>query len=198
MINQSESTANFTEVASYKPQSASTNSAQRPRRPAESHPGELGFFPDSPDALRPVLRAIEECRAKAPGDFQRILVILAPPDRARSRLAGRLAKCSNTTLVTTASIRQRHLLERLMRPCFEGGRPVIAIDQAEYLGGEELEALNLLINLTPAVLVLLATAQGCRTWEQRWPLEAGRIRRRTHLVLDLRSIRDTARETIRQ
>jgi hypothetical protein len=130
---------------------------------------------------------VEECRAKPPDDFQRIVVILAPPDRQRSRLCGALAQRCRATLLTAASIRQRHLLQPLVRLCLQGGRPILAIDQAEYLGREELQTLKLLINLTPAVLLLLSTAPAYRNWNQRWPIEASQIRRRTHLVLERRS-----------
>jgi hypothetical protein len=192
-MNELIQTGKSLEAVSHDPPTQTPNSAPRHRRAAESHPGELettDTVANSPDSFDPVLRAVEECRAKPAGDFQRIVVVLAPPDRARSRLCGALAQRCGATLVTAASIRQRHLLEQVMRPCFYGGRPVLAIDQAEYLGREELDTLKLLINLTPVVLVLLSTAQAYRAWDQRWPIEARQIRRRAHLVLERRPIRE--------
>jgi hypothetical protein len=200
-MNPPEMIGSFMKDVSHDPPTPAPNSAPRQTRAAESHPGELET-PDtvasSPDSFQPVLRAVADCRAKPDGDFQRIVVVLAPADRARARLGGALARRCCAILVTAASIRQRHLLEPLVRLCLEGGRPVLAVDEAEYLGREELEILKVLINLTPAVLVLLSTAPAYRTWSQRWPIEARQLRRRTHLVLERRPLRELLDQFISQ
>jgi hypothetical protein len=187
MKNDSISNAILSEAVSYGPPTQTPHSAFSHWPIAESHPGALetaDTVANSPDSFDHVLRAVEACRLKPAGDFQRIVVILAPPDRQRSRLGGALAKRTRAIVATVASIRQRPRLEQLVGPSSPGLRPVLVVDQAEYLGRAELDFIKLLINLTPVVPVLLTTAPAYHRWRHCWPNEARQIHRRTHLVLE--------------
>jgi hypothetical protein len=185
MKNELIPTRRLLEAVSYDPPTLAPTSAHRHYRMAESHPGELETMDtvaNSPDSFDPILEAVQECRTQPFGDFQRIVVILAPPDRPRARLASTLAKQNRATVTTVATLRRRHPLEQLLRPWCSKGRPVVVIDQGESLDCEELYFLKLLINLTPVVIVLLATARAYQAWRQSWPVEARQIHRRTHMV----------------
>jgi hypothetical protein len=181
-------------------------SAPRFDREAESHPGELETLDtvaNSPDTFHHVLSAVQECQAKPLANFQRIVLVLAPADRARSQLAAAVAKRSRAKLTAASSL---HLLvgrrcsaaeimgkaaalpnrhEAWTKPA-SMHRPVLVVDQGESLDREQLDFLKLLINLTPAVLLLLATVPAYYRWRQSWPVEARQIHRRTHLILERR------------
>jgi hypothetical protein len=163
----------------------------------------LDTVANSPDTFHHVLRAVQECQAKPAGHFQRIVLVLAPADRARSQLAAAIAKRTKAGLLTASSF---HLLVGRRGPAaqimgkaaalsYRSGfsiapastrRPVLLIDQSESLRREQLDFLKLHINLTPVVLVLLATVEAYYHWRQAWPVEARQIHRRTHLVLERR------------
>jgi hypothetical protein len=185
------------------------HSAPRFDREAESHPGELETLDtvaNSPDTFHHVLCAVQECQAKPPANFQRIVLVLAPADRARSHLAAAVAKRAGASVMTPASLRvtvgRRCPAAQIMGksaalPYLSEGsavpasvrRPVLVIDQGESFSREQLDFLKLLINLTPVVLVLLATVAAYYRWRQSWPVEARQIHRRTHLVLERREER---------
>jgi len=106
-------------------------------------------------SLVAVFRAVQECRAKPPGDPQRIIVLLAPPDFGLPRLYWDLLRQRGAVLVRAASLDQ-----------------------------SRLGFLKLLAHRTRLVPLLLASDRVWGRWNQRRTLEAAQIRRRTHLVIE--------------
>ena len=97
MKNESIAHEKILEDVSHNLPNKAPTSAPRFDREAESHPGELetpDTVANSPDTFHHVLSAVQECQAKPPANFQRIVLILAPADRARSQLAAAVAKRS--------------------------------------------------------------------------------------------------------
>jgi hypothetical protein len=107
-------------------------------------------------SLAAVFRAVQECRAKPPGDPQRIIVLLAPSDFGLPQLYCDLLRHRGAVLVQAGSMDK---------------------------GG--LGFLKLLAHRTRLVPLLLASAGVWRRWNQRRTFEAAQIRRRTHLVVEL-------------
>ena len=206
MKNEMIAHENFLEDVSPNLPKSPPPSASRFNREAESHPGELAMLDtvaNSPDTFHHVLRAVQECQAKPAGIFS-ASSWSSPADRARSQLAAAIAKRTKAGLLTASSL---HLLVGRRCPAaqimgkaaalsYRSGfsiapastrRPVLLIDQGESLRREQLDFLKLHINLTPVVLVLLATVAAYYRWRQAWPnVEARQIHRRTHLVLERR------------
>lgn len=177
----------FSENVSHNPPHMPATSAARHKRVVEPHPGELETLDtaaNSPDTFRNALRAVKECRAKPPHDFQRLILILAPADRSRAQFAAALAKRNRTVVTTVQTIAHQLHLEDRLRLSSPTQRPVIVIDHGELVTRKTIEFLKSLINLTPVVIVLLATAACYYRWRQSWPVEAGRLHRRTHTVLE--------------
>jgi hypothetical protein len=107
-------------------------------------------------SLAAVFHAVQECRAKPPGDPQRIIVVLAPSD-------------CGLPLLYCELLRRRGAV----------------ILQAGSLDRKRLGFLKLLAHRTRVVPLLLASAAAWRRWTRRRTLEAAQIRRRTHLVVEL-------------
>ena len=106
-------------------------------------------------SLAAVFRAVQECRAKPPGDPQRIIVLLAPSEFGLPPLYCELLRQRGAVFVQAGSL--------------DKGR---------------LGFLKLLAHRTRLVPLLLASAGVWRRWNQRRTLDAAQIRRRTHLVVE--------------
>jgi hypothetical protein len=109
-------------------------------------------------SLVAVFRGIQECRAKLPGDPQRIIVLLAPPEFGLPRLYCDLLRQRGAVLVKAAS-----------------------------LDKSRVGFLKRLAHRTRCVPLLLANAGVWRRWNRRRTLEAAQIRRRTHLVVEFKA-----------
>jgi hypothetical protein len=108
------------------------------------------------NSLSALFGAVRECRAKPPGDPQRIIVLLAP------------------------SLGQAPPLRR--GPLRRRGALLVEGDE---LDTARLNFLKFLANRTRIVPLLLASARAWKQWNRRRALEAAQIRRRTHMVLEL-------------
>jgi len=106
-------------------------------------------------SLAAVFQAVQECRAKPPGDPQRIIVLLAPSGFGLPRLYCELLRRRGAVIL-----------------------------QAGQLDQKRLGFLKLLAHRTRVVPLLLASAAAWRCWTRRRILEAAQIRRRTHLVVE--------------
>lgn len=123
-----------------------------------------------PEAFAASLRAIEECRARPPYDYQRIVICLTnSPD-----LGPRLARRSGAVLTGPA----RPLDSRL-------GAAVVVVERAGDCGREMLESIVNYVNRTRGVVVLLVTRQSFTRWHDRWRIPAAQIRRRTRLTVEI-------------
>jgi hypothetical protein len=109
-------------------------------------------------SLAAVFRAVRECRAKLPGDPQRIIVLLAPPEFGLPRHYCDLLQHRGAVLV-----------------------------HGESLDKSRVGFLKLLAHRTRCVPLLLANAGVWRRWSRRRTLEAAQIRRRTHLVVEFQA-----------
>jgi hypothetical protein len=107
-------------------------------------------------SLAAVFDAVQECRAKPPGDPQRIIVLLAPSGFGLPVLYCELLRRRGAVIL-----------------------------QAGQLDQKRLGFLKLLAHRTRVVPLLLASAAAWRRWTRRRTLEAAQIRRRTHLVVEL-------------
>jgi len=107
-------------------------------------------------SLAAVFRAVQECRAKPPGDPQRIIVVLAPSGFGLPLLYCELLRRRGAVFVPAGQLDQKRL-----------------------------GFLKLLAHRTRLVPLLLASAAAWRRWTRRRTLEAALIRRRTHLVVEL-------------
>jgi len=97
-------------------------------------------------SLAAVFHAVQECRAKPPGDPQRIIVVLAPSD-------------CGLPLLYCELLRRRGAV----------------ILQAGSLDRKRLGFLKLLAHRTRVVPLLLASAAAWRRWTRRRTLEAAQI-----------------------
>lgn len=107
-------------------------------------------------SMAAVFHAVQECRAKPPGDPQRIIVLLAPSGFGLPLLYCQLLRRRGAVIV-----------------------------QAGQLDRKRLGFLKLLAHRTRVVPLLLASAAAWCRWNRRRILEAAQIRRRTHLVVEL-------------
>ncbi|HEV7927699.1 MAG TPA: hypothetical protein VGR14_20275 [Verrucomicrobiae bacterium] len=109
-------------------------------------------------SLVAVFRGVRECRAKLPGDPQRIIVLLAPADFSLPPFYGDLLRQRGAVLV-----------------------------QGDSLDKSRVGFLKVLAHRTRCVPLLLTNAGVWRRWNRRRTLEAAQIRRRTHLVVEFQA-----------
>jgi len=118
--------------------------------------------------VKAVIEAMADCQAKAAFDYQRIIVCIAGNLREREELARR---CRVELL--------RGVLRRNSRRCGP-----VAVMEIGAAGERELLVVALrAVNQRRAVVVLVTTGEDFVKWHGRWEVEAGRIRRRTHVIL---------------
>src|ERR1700722_3479472 len=114
--------------------------------------------PHNVTSLVAVFRGVRECRAKLPGDPQRIIVLLAPPEFGLPPFYRALLRHRGAVLVQGAS-----------------------------LDKSRVGFLKLLAHRTRRVPLLLANAGVWRRWNRRCTREAAQIRRRTYLVVEIQA-----------
>ena len=107
-------------------------------------------------AMKTVLSAVQECRAKSLGDPQRIIVLLAPPGFALPPLYSKVLRHHGALLVPAGT-----------------------------MGQNRVKFLKLLAHRTRVVPLLLASAEEWRRWNRSRPLAAAQLHRRTFLEVEI-------------
>jgi hypothetical protein len=120
-------------------------------------------------AFEAALAAIEECRAKPPYDYQRVILCLT----SRLDLGAKLATRSGATLIGPA-------------PPLDSKRPpaVVIFANPGACDPAILESIVKFVNRTRGVVVLTVTEQEVADWHEHWQVTAAQIRRRTHITID--------------
>lgn len=163
------------------------------------------------DDFDAVGKAITACRLKPVANPDRCVVFLADTGGGKSALCGHAVKQFGAVVVeareswrrsrfcvlrdlcesagvTTDKVTTPDRLEDLLVEKLNNRKTVVAIDEAEYFGGEALNTLKLILNKTPTVLLLCAIPLAYDKWNQFWKHEAQQLRRRTHVVIRQGSI----------
>jgi hypothetical protein len=128
----------------------------------------LGPRGNDAKALEAVIGGIEECRAKPPYDYQRIIIC----HTNSPSLGPELARRSGAALAGPVCP-----LDLKCAPA------VVIVEKAGDCSPEMLESIVIFINRTRGVVVLLAAAETFAGWRVRWRIPADQIRRRTHLTI---------------
>lgn len=126
--------------------------------------------------------AVEECRAKPLNDPIRILIFLEDANN-ETGLAGELVRRFNA-IRTRASPVGRKIVPCLPKN-IQDDPAVLVVEKACHLSRQDLDAFRRLVNRVKVVLVLLATEEIWRKWNERWPMETKPIRRRAHAIVHL-------------
>jgi hypothetical protein len=114
--------------------------------------------------------AVDECRAKPPNDYQRIIICLTAGPRLGSELARRCGAVLNGPGLPLDS---------------KSDSAVIVVEEAERCSREMLESIVFFVNRTRGVVALLAAMGSLAKWRARWRIQADQIRRRTHIIIQL-------------
>jgi hypothetical protein len=120
-------------------------------------------------AVQAALAAIEECRAKPPYDYQRVILCLGESPG----LVPRLARHPGATLIDPSQSLS-----------FSGPPATVIVQGVGERGPSALESIVCFINQTRGVVLILATAQEVARWQDSWPVVAAQLRRHTHIVID--------------
>jgi hypothetical protein len=127
--------------------------------------------PNKKDAktFKAVVSAIEECLAKPPYDYQRIIICHSN----RPELGPAVALCSGATLADSEG-----LAPSARTPS------VVVVENAGNWDAKMLQSIVFLVNQTRSVVVVLASVRSVKQWQHRHKEVSAQICRRTHIALE--------------